>query len=187
MSSSRNSAGRCIVWQGLFRREAPLMVRTSATESLCSQQEQERNAEDGSSIWPPAGASTQPEEQQELMDSWTLSGSLSVTGPMLLTCRRRGRSFLLLFQCASIITLSDRVLAPARRVLHVQPSQWWAAPSLTQLMGCERPSSCLDWWAPWMGCQPKQRALDSAGRSGQLPSTAAMLHAVHTAQSHTLN
>lgn len=70
MSSSLDSAGHCIVWQGLFRREGTLMVRTNATESLRSQQEQ-RNAEEGTSIWPPVRLNSWfLRNNKEVMDSY---------------------------------------------------------------------------------------------------------------------
>lgn len=37
-----DSAGHCIVWQGLFRREAPLMVRTNATDPTFPARAQKR-------------------------------------------------------------------------------------------------------------------------------------------------
>lgn len=71
-------------------------------------------------------------------------------------------------------------------VLHVQPSEWWAALSITEVMACEQPSSV--WIGGLLDGVPTQTAgAGLGGTVGQLPSAAAILHAVHTAQSHTLN
>lgn len=85
-----------------------------------------------------------------------------------------------------IITLSDKLLALTDVALHVRRSEWWAGLSLTGVMACEQPSGV--WIGGLLDGVPTQTASAGLGGTvGQLPSAAAILHAVHTAQSHTLN
>ena len=64
--------------------------------------------------------------------------------------------------------------------------EWWDAVSLMWVMGCEQLSSV--WIGGRLDGVPTQtRWAVLCGPVGQLPSATAVLHAVHTAQSHAVN
>lgn len=67
-----------------------------------------------------------------------------------------------------------------------QASEWWAQLSITAVMACEQ--ACSVWIGGLLDGMPTQtRSGGLGGTVVRLPSAAAILHAVHTAQSHTLN